>query len=511
MYTTVTSLGLQGLNCYRVSVEADSVDGQSSLTEIVGLPGATVRESRNRIDGAIRNSALSSPTGHITINLAPADTAKDSPLYDLPIMLGILGTGGHLHSPPADHAFLGELSMGGELRAVKGVLPMARACKALGITRLYVPEGNRIEAALAGDVEVVGASTVQELLEILNNHRPANPITAADLNDAAVQAPRHNVHDFSEVRGQEQAKRAMEIAAAGGHNLLMVGPPGTGKSMLARCLPSILPPMTREEALSASELHSVAGLLPGGLLLSERPFRSPHHTISNVGLAGGGTRVKPGELSLAHRGVLFLDELPEFSRAALEVLRQPLEDGNITISRASGTVTYPCRCMMVVALNPCPCGQLGSENGRCSCSQADIARYMRRISGPLLDRIDLQVEVGALTYDEMSAPPAEPSSAIRERVVAARARQVQRFEGTEIVSNSGMGHRQVTEYCRLSPEADRFMREAFSSMNLSARSHDRLCKVARTIADLAGSEEIAPEHLAEAVQYRALDRKYWRK
>ena len=507
MLATVTSLGLQGLYCYRVTVEADLVEDGHGF-EIVGLPGAAVKESRERVRASLRNGDLSYPDGRITVNLAPADTAKDSPIYDLPVLLALLRAGNLLPEQPQEYAFIGELSMSGELRPAKGVLPMARACAGLGISRLYVPQVNAAEAALAGDVEVVGVSNVQELLELLNGHRPTVPLQG---EWAPFEPDMEGLPDFSEVRGQEQAKRALEIAAAGGHNVIMVGPPGAGKSMLAKRLPSILPPMTREETLEASELHSVAGLLTDGKLLTSRPFRAPHHTISNVGLAGGGTRARPGELSLAHCGVLFLDELPEFSRSALEVLRQPLEDGVITISRASGSVTYPSRCMMVAALNPCPCGQFGVEGGRCFCSQADIARYLRRISGPLLDRIDLQVEVAPLSFDEISTPPAESSAAIRERVCAARERQVERFRGTGIASNSAMGHRQVAEYCVLSPEAKEFLGGAYSAMRLSARSYDRLCKVARTIADLAGADVIAPEHLAEAVQYRARDRKYWKR
>ncbi|NLT58251.1 MAG: YifB family Mg chelatase-like AAA ATPase [Clostridiales bacterium] len=508
MTSSITSLGLVGLRCYPVTVEADVQSGISSF-DLVGLPGAAVRESRDRVRASIQNCGLTFPAGRIVINLAPADQNKDTPIYDLPVLLALLCASGQLPPQPQSIAFLGELSLTGELRPVKGVLPMVRAAAEIGIRRIYVPEANAVEAALEDRMEVYGAATTQQLIEALCGRAPIPP-AKTDL-DALLAQPPANQLDFSEVRGQDLAKRALEIAAAGGHNLMMIGPPGAGKSMLAKRLPSILPPFTRQEALEVTAIHSVAGLLPPSGLVVTRPFRAPHHTMSDIALAGGGRIPRPGEVSLAHAGVLFLDELPEFGRSSLEVLRQPIEDGRITVSRVSGSSAFPSRCSLVAALNPCPCGYFGHPSRTCTCSQADIARYLRKISGPLLDRIDLQIEVSPVTYDEMTAPPAECSAAIRRRVVAARERQLRRFEGQPFFCNAGMEHRHLVEYCTLSGESGAFLRTAFERLDLSARSYDRLCKTALTIADLEGADRIAPEHLAEAIRYRALDQKYWRR
>jgi len=496
MVCSVRSLGLHGVSGYPVSAECDLSGGLPAFT-IVGLPDAAVNEARERVRSAIKNCGFTFPVSRITVNLAPAHLKKVGTLYDLPILVGILAAGGQLKLKEQNCAFVGELSLSGQLRPCAGMLPMALCAKREGIEVLYVPEDNAAEATLAGGPTVYPVRDVAQLAAHLTGEEPIAPAAPWTPGSHSLRCP-----DFSEVKGQDQVKRALEIAAAGGHNVLMSGPPGSGKSMLARRLPGILPEMSRTEALETTEVHSVMGLTsPAHPLIDVRPFRAPHHTVSPMGMAGGGTNPRPGEISLAHNGVLFLDELPEFPKEVLEVLRQPLEDGQVQISRAAGTVTYPSRFMLVCAMNPCRCGWYGHPSGRCKCTENEVKKYLSRLSGPMLDRMDIFVEVAALDFDELSARErAETSAQVKARVDAARA--IQRERQPHLSSNARMGREELDRFCALDDTCQKLMKGAFDRMGLTARSYDRILRVARTIADLDGSQAIQAHHLAEALQYR---------
>lgn len=506
MFAKAKSLGIYGMDAFSVVVEADLSKGLPRF-DIVGLPDAAVKESRERVRASIKNCRFEYPVSRITVNIAPADIKKEGPLYDLPIFMALLAATGQIKGSLDDYAFVGELSLDGEIRPCMGILPMVLKAREQGVPAMFIPYANRTEAGAVNGIDVFAAKNIFEVVK----HISGEERLEACFTEAERLAVYDETLDFADVKGQADAKRALEIAAAGGHNCIMVGPPGTGKSMLAKRLPSILPKMTFEEELETTKIYSIAGELPDGVqLITSRPFRSPHHTISAQGLTGGGQFPRPGEISLAHNGVLFMDEFPEFDRRAKESLRQPLEDGKITIARSAGTVCYPSNIMVVAAMNPCPCGYLGHPSKECVCTEAAKRRYRDKVSGPILDRIDIHIEVEPVDYDRLSSAQKEESSAaIRERVERAREIQRRRFEGTDISCNAKMTPRMTRELCVLDEEAKALLKLSFEKLGLSARAYDKILRISRTIADLEGSELICSAHIAQAVQYRSLDRKYW--
>lgn len=506
MFSKVSSLGIFGIDAFTVTVECDISQGLPRF-DLVGLPDNAVKESRERVRASVKNCDLDFPVSRITVNIAPADIKKEGSLYDLPVLISILKGSGQLKGDTDGFAFVGELSLDGEIRKINGVLPMLLKAKEEGIKGVFIPYDNMLEGSVVEGIDVFPARNIIEVIRHISEEAPITPCYCPSL---VTEGDNYSV-DFSEVRGQAEAKRALEVAAAGGHNCIMVGPPGTGKSMLAKRLPTIMPDMTFEEKLETTKIYSIAGLIPKGkAIVSRRPFRSPHHTVSAQALSGGGTNIRPGEISLAHNGIMFMDEFPEFDRRCKETLRQPLEDGVVNISRTSGSVTYPSNIMLVAAMNPCPCGYYGHPTKECKCTPAARKRYRDKISGPILDRIDIHIEVSPVEYSQLSGKSEEEKSCeIKKRVNKARLIQQERFKGTGITCNAKMTSKMTREFCILTDSANALLKQSFEKLGLSARVYDKILKIARTIADLDESDIIDIQHIAEALQYRSLDRKYW--